>query len=86
MSEIGIKKTHDNLTNKLIDYIKAQYLAENDLLVDAGEDLLAKKGVLFQEPYIEVTKNYKVVFDGFNKSKLDDERKEILSELTNAKL
>ena len=48
MSEIGIKKTHDNLTNKLIDYIKAQYLAENDLLVDAGEDLLAKREFFFR--------------------------------------
>ena len=44
MAEIGIRKTHDNIRNKLGDYIKAQYLAENDLLMDAAEELLSKKG------------------------------------------
>jgi hypothetical protein len=86
MGEIGIRKTHDNLKNKLIDYIKAQYMAENDLLMDAAEGLLTKKEVLFQEPFIEVTKNYKVVSQGFENTRLDNERKKILSELTKAKL
>lgn len=86
MSEIGIRKTHDNLKNKLVDYIKAQYLAENDLLMDAAEGLLTKKELLFQEPYIEVTKNYKVVSEGFGDTKLDDNRKKILSELIKAEL
>lgn len=86
MSEYGIRKTHDNLKNKLIDYIKAQYLAENDLLMDASEGLLKKKGVLFQEPYIEVTKNFKVETLGFKNTRLDNEKKKILSELIQAKL
>lgn len=86
MNELGIRKTHDNLKNKLIDYIKAQYFAENDLLIDAADELLLKEGALYQEPYIEVSKNYKTMFDGFTDSFLDADRRQILSELTNAKL
>jgi ATP-dependent helicase YprA (DUF1998 family) len=86
MGEIGIRKTHDNLKNKLVDYIKAQYLAENDLLMDASSELLFGDGVLFQEPYIEVTKNYKSSNNGFASSKLDTKRKLILKELTHKKL
>ncbi|MDD4295846.1 MAG: DEAD/DEAH box helicase [Ruminiclostridium sp.] len=86
MREIGIRKTHTNLKNKLIDYIKAQYLAENDLLMDASESLLAKREVIYQEPYIEVTRNYKVVSEGFINIRLDNNRREILLKLTQEKL
>lgn len=86
MSEIGIRKTHDNLKNKLADYIKAQYFAENDLLMDVADELLLSKGALYQEPYIEVTKNYEMVLDGFKNTDLDADRKKILLELTEAKL
>ncbi|MFA9423137.1 MAG: DEAD/DEAH box helicase [Sedimentibacter sp.] len=81
MREIGIRKTHDNLKNKLIDYIKAQYLAENDLLMAAADELLLEKEVLYQEPYIEVSKNYKMLSNGFEYAKLDEERKNILKSL-----
>lgn len=86
MGEIGIRKTHDNLKKKLVDYIKAQYLAENDLLIDASNDFLYNKEVLFQEPYIEVTKTFKTTNDGFSKAYLDLERKSILSALIEANL
>ncbi|ABX40975.1 DEAD/DEAH box helicase [Lachnoclostridium phytofermentans] len=86
MREIGIRKTHDRLTNKLVDYIKAQYFAENDLLTDAADELLFNEDTIFQEPFIEVTKNYKMSQDGFNSSRLDLERKNILNQLTNAEL
>lgn len=86
MREIGIRKTHNSLKKKLIDYIKAQYLAENDLLMDAADELLSEKGVLYQEPYIEVTKNYKILNDGFKNTKLDSKRKDILNSLINFRL
>ena len=60
MNELGIRKTHEKLKEKLANYIKAQYFAENDLLLEATETMLTKEGILFQEPYIEVTQNYKV--------------------------
>ncbi|MGF7060875.1 DEAD/DEAH box helicase [Brassicibacter mesophilus] len=86
MREIGIRKTHDSLKKKLIDYIKAQYLAENDLLMDAADELLLEKEVLYQEPYIEVTKNYKMLSNGFVNAKLDVERKDILKSLIDSGL
>ncbi|PKM52143.1 MAG: hypothetical protein CVV02_03920 [Firmicutes bacterium HGW-Firmicutes-7] len=86
MSEIGIRKTHDRLRRKLGDYIKAQYFAENDLLMDAGDELLAKKEVIYQEPYIEVTKNFKQAKDGFKSADIGKEKEKILQELINKKL
>lgn len=82
MAEIGIRKTHDNIRNKLSDYIKAQYLAENDLLMDAAEELLSKKGVIFQEPYVEIAKSYKQSTTGFAEANIPDVYKRILEELS----
>jgi len=86
MEEIGIRKTHDNLKEKLSDYIKAQYFAENDLLMSASEEILPKQGVLYQEPFIEMSKSYKQSMDGFKNSSLDEKYKSILNELVNNKL
>ena len=83
MKDIGIRKTHDRLKNKLSAYIKAQYLAENDLLMDVADEILEQKEVLFQEPFIEVTKNYKILENGFENSELDKERQSILKKLIN---
>lgn len=82
MAEIGIRKTHDNIRNKLGDYIKAQYLAENDLLMDASEELLNKKGVIFQEPFVEIAKSYKQSTAGFSETNIPDAHKKILEELS----
>jgi ATP-dependent helicase YprA (DUF1998 family) len=82
MNELGIRKIHNNLKEKLINYIKAQYFGENDLLMQAANDLLLQKGIIYQEPYIEVTKNYKSINEGFTNSHIDERRKKILFELT----
>ncbi len=86
MEEIGIRKTHDSLKNKLADYIKAQYFAENDLLMGIADEILMKREVLYQEPYIEITKNYKKSVNGFEDAKLDSDRKIILKKLIDANL
>lgn len=86
MEEIGIRKTHDNLKTKLSDYIKAQYFAENDLLMSASEEILNKKDILYQEPYIEMSKSYKQSATGFATSTLDEKYKSILDDLTKNKL
>lgn len=86
MAEIGIRKTHDNLKAKLSDYIKAQYFAENDLLMGVSEDILSKRGVIFQEPFIEIAKSYKQSAVGFDEADLDEKYKEILNEMAEKKL
>lgn len=79
MGEFGIRQTHNKLKERLSNYIKAQYFAENELLIEATKELLTKKGVLFQEPYIEATKSYRVVKDGFSNAYLPDEIKRYLT-------
>lgn len=83
MNELGIRKTHDRLKEKLADYIKAQYFAENELLLEATEPLLKQEEVLFQEPYIEATQNYKIEYSGFRESNLDEDIKRYLDYLIN---
>lgn len=86
MSELGIRKTHERLKAKLTDYIKAQYFAENEFLLKATDELLHKREVLFQEPFIEATKSYETISDGFKKALLPQEIKEYLSLLINSEL
>lgn len=86
MRELGIRKTHEKLKAKLISYIKSQYFAENDLLLEAIEPIFEKSGVLFQEPFIEATKNYKIELTGFENTDLDDNIKKYLNYLIKNKL
>ncbi|MBV4436321.1 DEAD/DEAH box helicase [Clostridium tyrobutyricum] len=81
MSELGIRRVHEKLKERLANYIKAQYFAENDLLLEATKSMLNKKGVLFQEPFIEATQNYKVELDGFKNADLDKDIKRYLDYL-----
>lgn len=86
MKEIGIRKTHDNLKKKLIDYIEAQYFAENDILTNVATELFEKKEVIYQEPYIEIAKNYNMLNNGFEDCNLSTRHKKILNELIEQKL
>lgn len=86
MEEIGIKKTFDNLRKKLSDYIEAQYLAENDLLSNIAEDLLQQKGVLYQEPFIEIARNFEVSNSGFESADFSEEYKKIFRDLIRGNL
>lgn len=86
MTEIGIRKTHDNLKDKLSSYIKAQYFAENDILIKASEDIFEKKGVICQEPYIEIAKSYQQSKTGFTGANIDNRYKEILGQLAGLEL
>lgn len=69
MQKYGINSTHEALKSKLIDYIKAQYLGENKLLLEVCKKEIGKKGVLFQEPFIEANPAYEVVKDGIKDSR-----------------
>lgn len=88
MKDIGIKQTHENLKKKLIDYIEAQYFAENDILIKVSSELFKDNNnkILSQEPYIEVAKNYKILKNGFDYSNLPIEYKNILRQLIEEKL
>ncbi|MCK4258286.1 MAG: DEAD/DEAH box helicase [Halanaerobiales bacterium] len=86
MDKYGVYSTHDALKTKLIDYIRAQYLGENKLLLDICNDTLNKKGVLFQEPYIEANPAYKVIDNGIEKGDIPLHIKKILLDMSDNKL
>ncbi|MDB8794604.1 DEAD/DEAH box helicase [Romboutsia sp. 1001216sp1] len=86
MNKYGVSKIHSAIKNKLIDYIKAQYLAENQLLIEACENSIEAQGILFQEPYIEANPAYEVVEDGIINSNVPKEVKDILSQMSNNRL
>lgn len=86
MREVSIKKTHAELRNKLVDYIKAQYFAENDLLSNASDEILLQQDEylgksITQEPYIEIAKNFKMSHVGFSEANLGIQYKRILEQL-----
>ena len=84
--DIGIKKTHELMKIRLTNYITSQYFGENQLLLDAADELLSREGTLFKNPYIESTPSYIKIEDGIAKSDIDDNIKAIFGELVENKL
>lgn len=84
--DLGIKKTHELMRTRLADYITSQYFGENQLLLNAADELLAKEGNLYQKPYIESTPSYVKVEDGISQSNIKPNIKAVFEELINNKL
>ena len=68
MEEYGVQSTHDSLKSKLLEYIITAYFGKNDDLRELCIDEIKRKGVLWQEPYIEANAAYKSEEDGIKKS------------------
>lgn len=83
---LGIKKTHQLMIDRLIDYINSQYFGDNQLLLNASNELLSKVGNLYQKPYIESAQAYKKVLNGISNSNIDSEVKKFFKELIDNKL
>lgn len=77
----GIKKTHQFMTNRLIDYITSQYFGDNQLLLNASSELLSKEGNLYQKPYIESTPSYVKVQNGITNSRIPPRMKQFFNDL-----
>ncbi|WP_142414225.1 DEAD/DEAH box helicase [Hathewaya massiliensis] len=86
MDKYGISSTHNALKTKLIDYIRAQYLGENNLLLKSCDEILNKQGELFQSPYIEANPAYKVLEDGIVNAYIPEEVRDILLDMCENKL
>ncbi len=84
--DLGIKKTHELMRNRLADYITSQYFGENQLLLDASDELLGKVGNLYQKPFIESTPSYIKVEDGISCSQIDNPIKTVFKDLIDNKL
>jgi len=87
MDEYSIQNTHDSLKKRLLDYVKTAYFGKNDELRELCKAELEKKGVLWQEAYIEANPAYKVAIDGIKKSiEIPDQIKDILLEMSRNRL
>lgn len=87
MDEYSIQNTHESLKGRLLDYIKTAYFGKNDELRELCNDGLERKGVLWQEPYIEANPAYKVSHNGIKNSKyIDEQVKNILIKMSENKL
>ena len=80
-NNLGIKRTHKLMTERLTNYIKSQYFGDNQLLLNASDELLSKEGNIYQKPYIESTPSYIKVINGISKSNIDSKIKLIFEEL-----
>ena len=85
-NNLGIKKTHELMKERLIDYITSQYFGDNQLLLNSADELLSKEGNLFQKPYIESTPSYLKVNDGIKNAKIDSDMKDFFASLIDNKL
>lgn len=87
MDEYSIENTHESLKNRLLDYIKTAYFGKNDELRELCNDELERKGILWQEPYIEANPAYKAIYNGIKISKdIDEQVKNILIKMSENKL
>lgn len=85
-NNLGIKKTHQLMKDRLADYITSQYFGDNQLLLNASDELLRKEGNLYQKPYIESTPSYLKVEKGISKANIDPQVKEFFKQLIDKKL
>lgn len=85
-NNLGIKKTHQLMKDRLVDYITSQYFGDNQLLLNASDELLNREGNLFQKPYIESTPSYLKVIKGIENSHIDDKMKKFFLGLIDKKL
>lgn len=86
MDKYGVKKTHDAIKGKYLDYINTVYLGKNDALRESCQAELASVGTLYQEPYIEANHSYLVVNRGIENSLIDQTAKKVLMEMEKRKL
>lgn len=82
----GIKKTHQLMIERLADYITSQYFGDNQLLVNASNNLLCKEGIIYQKPFIETSTSYCKIQDGLMKMDIDKDVKAVFKRLIEEKL
>ncbi|BBK77086.1 DEAD/DEAH box helicase [Clostridium butyricum] len=70
MKNEGVYGTHNALKSRFIDYIKAQYLEKNNLLLSEFDKRVDKDKILYQEPYIEANAAYEIAINGIENSEI----------------
>ena len=82
----GIKKTHELMKNRLIEYITSQYFGDKGILINSSKELLDTEGAIYKKPYIEANASYCKTPNGIEKSNIDSQVKQFFLDLINNKL
>lgn len=81
MDSYTVLNTHSALKQRLIDYIKAQYLMNSDLLYDPIARQLEAQNSVCRDPYLEATPTYEKSACGLDGFKISPQSKSFLKDL-----
>lgn len=86
----GVQDVYRIIRDRLKNYIKSDYLANNETLLAYTEDILGEAASEFiniaREPYIETAASYKKEINGIRNANIDDDIKAVLLKLVEEKL
>lgn len=86
----GVQQYYQTIRNRLVNYIKSDYLANSETLLLYVDDILDEMCPedinIAKEPYIETSSSYRKINDGIKTANIADNVKEVLLKLVDAKL
>lgn len=82
----GANSVHQELKNKLENYVTTQYLGKSDILREVVGKRLDEEGILYRRPYIESSPAYVRVENGINTLNIEQWKKDFLMKLADRKL
>lgn len=86
----GVRQYYQTIRDRLMNYIKSDYLANSETLLFYANDILGEMCPeeinIAKEPYIETASSYRKITDGIRNAKLDENIKKVLLKLADAKL
>ena len=86
----GVQQYYQTIRNRLVNYIKSDYLANSETLLLYTEEILGEGCPddinIAREPYIETSASYRKINDGIRTADIEDNVKEVLLKLVDAEL
>lgn len=86
----GVQQYYQTIRNRLVNYIKSDYLANSETLLLYADELLGEMCPndinIAREPYIETSSSYCKVNDGIRTADIENNVKEVLLKLVDAEL
>ncbi len=86
----GVQQYYQTIRERLVNYIKSDYLANSETLLLYVEDILGEMCPedinIAKEPYIETSSSYKKINDGIKNAHIVENVKAVLLKLVEAKL
>ena len=86
----GVQQYYQTIRNRLVNYIKSDYLANSETLLLYADEILGEMCPedinIAKEPYIETSSSYRKINDGIKTANITDNVKEVLLKLVDAKL